>query len=74
MRLGWAAEQTFNCSVTTPETSLNLQGCHLTAVSLGVILKRGGSPVGGRHSAVFQSILKSVTSGGSGVSGDDALL
>ncbi len=30
------------CRATTPEASFHLHGCHLTAVSLGVILTRGG--------------------------------
>ncbi len=63
-RLGWAcAAETSHSRATTPEASLHLHGCHLTAASLGVIHTRGGRPVEVRHSIVFQSILKSVTSG-----------
>ncbi len=57
-----------------PEASLHLYGCHLTVVSLGVILTRGGHPVRVRHSTVFQSILKSVMSGQSDASGVVELL
>ncbi len=64
----------FHSRTTTPEASLHLHGCHLTAVSLGVILTRGGRLVRVGHSTVFQSILKSVTSGQSDASGVVALL
>ncbi len=67
------AAETFHGSATTPEATVHLQGCHLTAVSLGVILTRGGSPVRVRHSTVFQSILKSVMSGWTDASGVVAL-
>ncbi len=74
-RLGWAGTtETFNSNTTAPEASLNLQGCHLTAVFLGVILTRGGSAVRVRHSTVFRSLLKSVVSGRSDASGVVALL
>ncbi len=63
-RLGSAgAGETFHSRATMPEASLHLHECNLTAVSLGVILTRGGRPVRVGRSTVFQSILKSVVNG-----------
>ncbi len=75
MSLGWAcAAETFHSGATTPEDSLHLHGCHLTGVSLGVILTTGGRPIRVGHSAVFQSILNSVANGRSEASGVVVLL
>ncbi len=70
---GFFAVEPFNSRATAPEASFYLHGCHLTAVSLGVILTRRHS-VRVVHSTVFQSILKSFVSGQSDASGVAALL
>ncbi len=48
--------KTFHSRATTQEASFHLHGCHLTAVSLGVILTRGERPVRVGHFPVNSKI------------------